>query len=379
LIRVRLMQDSSGQQPPTSGRVAGMASAEWPQPSRIFVIVMRRLGDVLLATSLLRTLRTGFPHATIDVLVFRGTEGMLAGNPDINAVLTLPQHPGLGETLALVGKLWRRYDLAISTQAGDRPTFLAFAAGRRRIGLVPATGGGWKRRVLDHAVPAEPEIHRIVELLRLVDGLGIALRPELVCPTASSRTSSAPGTPTGRYAVLHANPMFRFRRWTDAGWRALAQALGQRGLGVVVTGGPDAAERAYLDQVWQSADPAVVRLDGKLDWPDLADLLRGAAVYVGPDTSMTHLAAASGCPTVALYGPASPSLIGPWPVGGLDAPWARAGTIQHRGNVWVVQNPLPCMPCDKLGCERHLESYSRCLDELPASQVLAAVDQALGR
>jgi heptosyltransferase-3 len=373
------MQDSSGHKLPTSGRIAGMASADWPQPSRILVIVMRRLGDVLLATSLLRTLRTGFPRATIDVLVFRGTEGMLAGNPDINAVLTLPQHPGLRETLALVGKLWRRYDLAISTQAGDRPIFLAFAAGRRRIGLVPATGGGWKRRLLDHAVPAEPETHRIVELLRLVDDLGIALRPELVCPTASSRTSSVPGTPTGRYAVLHANPMFRFRRWTDAGWRSLAQALGQRGLGVVVTGGPDAAERAYLDQVWQSADPAVVRLDGKLDWPDLADLLRGAAVYVGPDTSMTHLAAASGCPTVALYGPASPSLIGPWPVGGLDAPWARAGTIQHCGNVWVVQNPLPCMPCDKLGCERHLESYSRCLDELPASQVLAAVDQALGR
>jgi heptosyltransferase-3 len=69
--------------------------------------------------------------------------------------------------------------------------------------------------------------------------------------------------------------------------------------------------------------------------------------------------------------------MGPWPIGGLETPWARAGTIQHRANVWVVQNPLPCMPCDKLGCEGHLNSYSRCLDELPVRQVLAAVDQAL--
>jgi hypothetical protein len=45
----------------------------------------------------------------------------------------------------------------------------------------------------------------------------------------------------------------------------------------------------------------------------------------------------------------------------------------------VVQNPLPCMPCDLLGCERHLESHSTCLDELAVSQVLAAVDRALGR
>src|SRR4051812_48822350 len=166
------MQDSSGSQLRTSGRPAGMAHIEWPERPRMLVIVMRRLGDVLLATSLLRTLRSGFPQATIDVLVFRGTEGMLAGNPDIDAVKTLPQHPSLRATLALVRDLWRRYDLAISTQAGDRPTFLAFAAGRCRIGLVPAAGGSWKRRVLHHAVTAEPEIHRIVELLRLVDCLG---------------------------------------------------------------------------------------------------------------------------------------------------------------------------------------------------------------
>ena len=101
-----------------------------------------------------------------------------------------------------------------------------------------------------------------------------------------------------------------------------------------------------------------------LDWPSLAALLQGAAVYVGPDTSMTHLAAGAGCPTVALYGPTSPRLIGPWPVGGLAEPWEPAGTIQRRGNVWVVQNPLPCLPCEKLGCAGHLDSHSQCLDEL---------------
>jgi heptosyltransferase-3 len=70
-------------------------------------------------------------------------------------------------------------------------------------------------------------------------------------------------------------------------------------------------------------------------------------------------------------------LMGPWPVGGLSEPWNPAGTIQHRGNVWVVQNPLPCLPCEKLGCASHLDSHSQCLDELSARQVLAAVDLAL--
>jgi lipopolysaccharide heptosyltransferase III len=353
-----------------------MTTLDLPECPRILVITLRRLGDVLLTTPLIRTLKAGLAGSSVSALVFRGTEGMLAGNPDIDEVVVTSPRPSFAEMAALVRRLWRRYDLAMPTQAGDRPMFFAWIAGRRRIGFVPDAklGKFWKRRLLDRPFPMEPSNHRVVELLRLAECMGLPPRPELVCPRAEMPASQSP---SGRYAVLHANPMFRIRRWTDEGWRALARALGERGLTVVATGGPDPQEREYLDRVWQPAESTLVRLDGKLDWPGLAHLLRGAAVYVGPDTSMTHLAAGTGCPVVALYGPASPSIIGPWPVGGLNTPWARAGTIQRRSNVWVVQNPLPCLPCDKLGCEGHLESYSRCLDELPVRSVLTAVDQAL--
>ena len=120
------------------------------------------------------------------------------------------------------------------------------------------------------------------------------------------------------------------------------------------------------------------RLDGRLDWPQLSGLLAQARVYVGPDTSVTHLAAAAGCPTVALYGPTDPRLWGPWPAGGLDAMWQASGHMQRRGNVWLVQNPLPCVPCQLEGCERRLESYSACLDELAAERVIGVVEEVLG-
>ena len=351
------------------------ATGTLPPEPRILVIALRRLGDVLLTTPLARSLKRGVPAARVDILVFRGTEGMLSGNPDIDAVMTVATRPTAQQTRDLIRALWRRYDLAVSTQTGDRPTFLAFVAGRRRVGLVPAQGGGtwWKRRALNLCVTADPDCHRVNELLALARALGVPPITELVPPGAASEATP----PRGRYAVLHANPLNRFRRWSDEGWRALASALAERGLKVIATGGPDPAERAYLDRVWNGLDRPVERLDGKLDWPQLAALTRDASVYVGPDTSMTHLAAATGCPTIGLYGPASPHVIGPWPTGGLERPWARAGTIQRRGNVWVVQNPLPCLPCERLGCDGHYESRSQCLDELPARQVLAAVDQAL--
>jgi heptosyltransferase-3 len=179
--------------------------------------------------------------------------------------------------------------------------------------------------------------------------------------------------PAQPYAVIHAAPMFVYKRWTAAGWDALAAALRERGLAVAATGA--ASDRGYLDAVWR--DTRVVRLDGKLSWPELTALIADARVYIGPDTAITHLAAAAGAPTVALYGPTDPRLWGPWPYGGVEPSWQAAGTIQHRGNVWLVQNPLSCLPCQLEGCERRLDSHSQCLDELTVGQVLAAVDQAL--
>lgn len=347
---------------------------------RILVITLRRLGDVLVTTPLIRSLRKKWPGAQIDALVFRGSDGILTGNPDLSNVITVAEQPSLTETLRLVSQLWRGYDLAISTQPGDRPTIMAWLAGGKRIGLTKpeASWGGLKSALLTQSVPADTSVHRIVEASRLLDALDVPLVPELITPRGTAELS---GIPSGRYAVLHPNPKFAYKRWNASGWRKLAAALSERGLKILVTGGPDAEERAYLDSLWPGADSCITRLDGKLGWPQLAALLRSAAVYVGTDTSMTHLAAAAGCPTVAIYGPVDPRIMGPWPVGGLSQPWTAAGTVQNRGNVWLVQNPASCpfaiLPCERLGCDGHLNSRAQCLDELAAEQVLSAADAAL--
>ena len=344
---------------------------ELPQRPRILVIALRRLGDVLLTTPLIRSLRRAWPQATIDALVFADTAGILDGNPDLNGTVPMPAQPGAGQSLALAARLWRAYDLVVSTQTGDRPTFFAWIAGKKRVG--PQNGVGLKRAALHRSVPQADGVHRVEQILRLADALGIARVPELVCP----RVRPVDGLDAGDYAVIHAAPMFRYKQWTPIGWRALAAALAAHGLKVIATGGPAEAERRYLDEVWAGAP--VERRDGRLDWPQLAGLLGKARVYVGPDTSVTHLAAAAGCPTVALYGPTDPRLWGPWPVGGLEPMWAATGAIQRRGNVWLVQHAFPCTPCQLEGCERRLGSYSRCLDDLPPEQVIAAVDQALAK
>jgi heptosyltransferase III len=343
-----------------------------PSNPRVLVVALRRLGDVLLTTPLIRSIKRAFPAASIEALVFAGTEGILAGNPDLAGVIAMPQRPGAGETLSLLGRLARRYDIALSTQSGDRPTLLAWIAGRQSAGPIEPDGlsATMKRLALSRSYVVDRQQHRVRDVLRLAELLGIPAVPEIVCPAGGVRSNLIPAQP---YAIVHAAPMFTYKRWTIDGWRALAAALRQRGL-VVVTSGAN-SDRSYLDEAWR--DGEVMRLDGRLDWPELAATIAAARVYIGPDTAITHLAAATGTPTVALYGPTDPRLWGPWPAGGLDPPWSAAGTIQQRGNVWLVQNPLPCLPCQLEGCERRLDSFSQCLDELTPAQVISAVDQAL--
>jgi heptosyltransferase-3 len=355
--------------------VRGKMIALPPRP-RILVVALRRIGDVLLTTPLIRSLKRAFADADIEALVFAGTEGILAGNPDLAGVVAMSPRAAAGAgDIALVRTLWRRYDLAISTQSGDRPTLFAWIAGRISAGPVAPTGGiAWlKRMALDCPVVADQAQHRVEEVLQLARALDIPAIGELVCPSGPLPTDLLP---KGDYAVIHAGPMFRYKRWTADGWRALAASLVARGLAVVATSGPDAADRRYADEVWAGHDAGMVcRL--VLTWPELAGLIGGAKVYIGPDTSVTHLAAATGAMTVALYGPTDPRRFGPWPIGAAGGAWEARGTTQRRENVWLVQNPLPCLPCQNEGCERRIDSHSRCLDLLSPQQVLIAVDQAL--
>lgn len=109
---------------------------EGQYPRRILLACPQRIGDVLLATPLVRSMKRAWPLAAIDVLVFAGTEGVLEGNPDIAGIITVPRQAGLTEKIRQMRRLWRRYDLAISPLPTDRARLYCWVAGRRRIGVI---------------------------------------------------------------------------------------------------------------------------------------------------------------------------------------------------------------------------------------------------
>jgi heptosyltransferase-3 len=182
------------------------------------------------------------------------------------------------------------------------------------------------------------------------------------------------------FALLHPYPKFNYKMWHRRGWIELSRQLAARGLAVVLSGGGEPAELEYVEDLAREMPAGTIDASGRLALGASACLASRARIYVGPDTAMTHIAAALGVPTVALFGPSNAVKWGPWPRGHpADAnPWRRCGT-QQSGNVVLVQGAGACVPCMLEGCERHIASYSDCLQQLPAARVMAAIDQVMER
>lgn len=351
----------------------------------ILVICTRRIGDVLLATSAVRALKASYPQTAIDMLVFDGTQGVIKSNPDLRSVLTIAERPTLGEHLRLLRRVWRSYDLAVSLLSGDRPTLYAWAAGRKRVGtLAEDDKSRWKRKLLNQWVAFDNLLtHTVAMNLRVVEQLGVSQRSAPVVSWSAEDEKEASvafssldaGEP---FAVLHMSPKYAYKTWSAQGWHELAQWLHKRGMTVLVAGGGSSEELRFIDSLLVGFPDNTVNLAGNIGLGPLAYLLSRAALYVGTDTAVTHMAAVLGTPSVALFGPSNPVKWGPWPHAfeGKSSPWEMRGS-GREGNVFLLQGQTHCVPCLLEGCDRHVGSLSDCLQQLPARRVIAAAESLL--
>ncbi len=356
----------------------------------ILLIATRQIGDVLLVTPLLASLRLAYPESRIDVLVFRGKGGMLEGNPHLTDLLVVSEKPSRQEHRNVIARIFRNYDLAVNTQASDRAHLFAFIAARYRVGLVYERDwrSAWKRwSNVRWAWLDNVHTHTVTQNLALAHLLQVEPIEEVIPPRAVLPLYLQPDalhqSGVTAYAVLHLNPMWTYKRWTAAGWISVINALLARQMHVYISGGP--GDETECTHMASSFGARVTSLAGQLSFGQLAQLISGAQLFIGPDTAVTHLAAATGVPTLALYGPSNPVKWGPWPKGytGSLSPWASlARPWQRQRNVLLLQGEGPvgkplCVPCHGEGCDRHKQSSSVCLQNLSADRVVAACEVLL--
>ncbi|MEI8077321.1 MAG: glycosyltransferase family 9 protein [Betaproteobacteria bacterium] len=374
------------------------------KPKKVLFIATRQIGDVLVTTPLIQQARELWPEAEFHFLGYRGKLDMLKGNPDIAELIETSDRPGFGEYLSLFNRLFQRYDLAIVTQPSDRAYFYGLVAAFRRVGVLGGHPQGlteqdkakkskndkqnaWKKAICLHTVDVDYfGQHVITEKLRLLEVFyknvqDLFSKPiSVVPPAGEALTPVIASQLRSPYVVVHPGPLTAYKRWPLAYWQTLVTWLTQQGWQVVLSASPAKQDLQLNQDIVSLLDEAtrqnVVNAAGKLSIPQARSLIQGAHLYIGVDTSITHLAAACNIPTVALFGPTPPSNFGPWPNGFIGKqPYQLRARTQTVGNVTILQGPGECVPCRKAGCEDRPDSRSECLDLLEPNQVIEAIEK----
>jgi heptosyltransferase-3 len=236
-----------------------------PPPRSILVICTGRIGDVLLGTPVVRSLKAHWPGAQIDMLVFDGTGGVLENNPDLRGVVSIAPRAGRVQRFAEARKLWRRDDLACSLRTSSLASLLCWMAGSKRIGLVTPARKTWIKRLMLNrfVVDRDDSLHVIQSGLSLMSLLGITPCFNIVPPAMSNRPKrlaqfnllleSAAGQP---HVVVHVYPRYAYKMWRAEGWVALVEFLHARGYAIVLTSEPAEDEVAYACEIGERAEVA---------------------------------------------------------------------------------------------------------------------------
>ena len=376
------------------------------KPKKILFIATRQIGDVLVTTPLISKARELWPDAEFHFLGYRGKLDMLYGNPNIAEIIETSDRPSFGEYLSLFNRLFQRYDLAIITQPSDRAYIYGLIAAFRRVGVLGGHPQGkdvedkskrsksekqnaWKKFICMHTVTVNYfNQHVITEKLRLLEVFfrnPAELFSKLIIvtpPDGEPLTPSIANALVQPYVVMHPGPLTAYKRWPLAHWQQLITYLVKKDLQVVLSASPAKQDVQLNHDIISLLDDQtatkVINAAGKLSLPQAGTLLRGAAFYIGVDTSITHLAAACNTPTITLFGATPPTNFGPWPNGFIGKqPYQLRARSQTVGNVTILQGPGECVPCRKAGCLDRADSNSECLDFLEPTQVITAVEQVI--
>jgi ADP-heptose:LPS heptosyltransferase len=356
-------------------------------PRRVLLVQLDHLGDAVLTSPLIERLRSAYPHASIDVLASASNHELFAADPNVSRVRLaerswFERRRGRWAMLSAVWMLGRSlrgsgYDLGIDVRGDILTVFVLTLAGiPRRVGWTMG-GGGF---LLTDTATWVPGRHEVESRLALLDALGVPFdRPARVvvhvrdadrvevaarlrdawCEQESTsvkvkihargRASHRRYAHSGREPIwdepdaLHAGrfgapPLLAVhlgagtaaKRWPPARWRVLIAKFLADGWRVVVVGGPDDVEASIALKPHENLRDWT----GMLTVTQTAALLERAELFIGADSGPSHLAAASGTPSVILF--SGTNRVVQW------RPWSRRSLVLRRR---VSCGPCHCKVC----------------------------------
>ena len=280
----------------------------------ILLLQLKRIGDLVLTTPVIETLREKFPEATLTLIVSR------AGAPLLPAITGVDRTYVIQRKLSDV-KIFRavsreKFDYCIDFTGNDRSALLAWLSGAQKRIVSnwiqvqsKFRAGAYNEFVADRG----SDLHTIDFHLSLLEPLGIrdaSTTIKLQVPAAARekaneiRRAHKIDPP---FVIFHPGSARMEKFWHAQRWaevidytRTVLKFI------PVLTSGNSALEQRHIAEIKSKLAQPVVDLSGTIDLLTLTALVEQARMIVTVDTAPMHLAAALQTPQVVLFGPTNP-------------------------------------------------------------------------
>ena len=339
----------------------------------ILIIKLSSIGDVIHTLPALNAIKKQYPWARITWLVEEAASEFLKGHPALDRVIIsrrknwikgLWRLSGLKSIKKIYGFIKNlrdtEYDLVIDFQGLFKSGILAgLSKGKLKAGYgIGMDHMEYSYIFLNKRVPCvDMNIHALKRNLMLINSLGIkADKIEYHLPVFDQDRNKADDLLKqyglkGAKPLVAINPVARWetKLWSNLKFSRLADLLIQRfGAGVIFTG--SGQDRKIIQDIILNMKEHAVNLAGETTLKTLAAIYKTTDFLVSTDTGPMHIAAATGTPVVALFGPTAPWRTGPFGFG-----------------QQIVRAPLECSPCFKRQC-----STIKCMKQISVERVFEA-------
>jgi len=332
---------------------------------RILIVNVNWLGDTLFATPFIRAVREKYPNSYITILTHPRCYEILDGNPNINEIIIYDekkQHKNLLRKFSIISYLRsKNFDAAfILRKSLSRTLLLLFSKIPIRAGYGSKRAGFLLTRRVD---TPHKDLHKVEYFLNLGKAIGIEAKNKNYEVYISGKDMERgekilkdAGIKDKDFVILNAGGNWDPKRWPLENFAKLGDEIFKKsGAYIVLTG-------AEKDIVLAEAISGLMRhkpfiLCGKTNLKALGAIFKKAMCVISNDSGPMHLAVAAGASVIAIFGPTSPELTGPY----------------GDGKYKVLHKNIGCkIPCYDTKCKDN-----RCIKAVTVEEVLGAFNEII--
>ncbi|PIV39314.1 MAG: lipopolysaccharide heptosyltransferase II [Candidatus Omnitrophica bacterium CG02_land_8_20_14_3_00__42_8] len=328
---------------------------------RILIVNVNWLGDTLFATPFIRAVREKYPGAYIAILTHPRCYKMLEGNPNIDEIIIYDekkQHRNLLGKFSIASYIRsKKFDAAfILKKSLSRTLLLLFSKIPRRIGYGSKRAGFL---LTEKAGIPDKKLHKVEYFLNLAKAAGIETKNknyEILISDNDTKEGEKilndAGIKDKGFIALNAGGNWDLKRWPAENFAELGDKIFEKlGSAIILTGAEKDIVLAENIAGLMKHRPLI--LCGKTTLKTLGAIFKKAICVISNDSGPMHLAVAVGTRVVAIFGPTSPELTGPY----------------GDGRYIVLRKDTGCkIPCYDLKCKDN-----RCMKAVTAEDVLGAL------